>query len=351
MYEIYPTTFVMFVAPPGVATKSTTAGYGLKIINRMNEELGTITSPAYVNIGPTSGSPQSILKAMSETLDGSMTVISGEFGRLVSTMTDDMYDFLTHMFDADETAKKMVHTTISRKKETVINPSLSLLGCTTPAWMAENSGYMTGGGFAARTLFLFEKKKRQRRLFYKGVGPSVERLDELEYELAHDLAMIGRLKGEMEPESEGLAVEMEDWYQDEENNFQAQRGTETFQQRKHVHVLRTSMILSLADDDEMVVKREHFVRAKGLVEYVESKLSEGLSVIGKNPYSALLYKVLDFIEQKQPVDRYKIMAQFWQDLGGENPDRALDTILDVLGSTGEVQRVKTGEKTSYRIKR
>jgi hypothetical protein len=347
-YRIYPTTYVMFVGPPGVITKSTTAGYGLEVIAEMLDGM-PITDPSHVNIGQTSGSHIGIIQQMQKTLDGSLTIIAGEFGNLVSSMPKETYDFLSKMFDSDKTAEKYVHGTRQHGVEAIMKPSLNILGCTTPDWMAENSGYMLGGGFAARTVFIFENQKRQRRLFYKGIGPNLEQLDKMREGLAKDLRRIGQLKGEAKPETEALADEMEDWYQEIEN-FKGERGTETFQQRKHVHVLRTAMLLSLCERDDLIITKEHYDRAMVLIADVESKLGRGLSTIGRNPYSALLFEILEFIRENQPVDRGRIVGRFWRDFV-DNPDRDVGVILETLKATGKIEQVEAGTKITYRIKK
>ena len=320
----------MFVGPPGVVRKSTSAGYGQQIIEEMNRGL-SVTSKAYVNFGPTSGSHVKIIEKMSKVLDGSMTIIAGEFGNIVSTMPEETYAFFTKMFDADSTADRYEHSTRAHSDEIIKLPSLNVFGCTTPDWIAENTGYMIGGGFAARTVFLFENQKRQARLFYKNVGPSVEALDKMKKRLAADLGRIGRLKGEAVPEDDRLANRMEEWYQEYEA-VPVERGVETFKARKHVHTLRTAILLSLCERDDLIITPAHFDHAVELIDKVEKNLARGLSAVGRNPYSALLYKVLDYIIANGPIKKGKVMAYFFKDI----PPDELSKVFEVLKASGEI---------------
>ncbi len=337
-YDIMPHTYIIFVGPPGVVRKSTSAGYAQELIVEMNEGLLAVDS-AYVHLGPTSGSHVAIIDKMSNTTDGSMSIISGEFGNIVSTMPEETYDLFAKLFDTDASALRLEHSTRAHKDEVILKPNLNLLGCTTPDWIMQNTGYMLGGGFAARTVFVFEYKARQRRLFYRNVGPSLAKLNKLKKSLVKDLAHIGNIEGEVEPESEKLADKMEEWYQGYVDT-PAERGAETFQARKHIHTLRTAIVLSLCDRDDLIITETHFDQAIKLIDDVESKLSRGLSSMGRNPYSSAMYTILEYIEKNDPVEEGKVLAYFFNDIPVEEQHK----IFEVLKVSGQVEGVYTPNK-------
>lgn len=347
-FRIYPNIYCIFVAEPGEALKSTTAGLAMEILAAMMDGM-QVTDPAYVTLGQSSGSHIGIVEDLAKSLDSSVSIISGEFGNLASYTPVETYDFLSHMFDSDKIAEKYTHKTRKKGTEAILRPSVNILGCTTPGWLQENSGYVIGGGFAARVIFIFERKRRFRRLLSKGVGPSFKEVEETRKRLAKDLKRIGKIKGEAKPENKELEEEINEWY-GRVDNFKGERGTETFQARKHVHVLRNSMLLSLAERDDLIITREHFHRAKEQIDVVEARLGRGMSFLGKNAYSAMLHEVRDYIEDNQPVERSKIMARFWQEFRN-SPSQDLGMILDVLQATGEVTRITIGTKEQWEIKK
>lgn len=344
-WDVYPTNYVLFVAPPGVAKKSTTSGYTERLIIDYNKSI-SVTDPSYVNLGPTSGSDVAMIKAMSETLDGSMSVIAGEFGNIVKTRTMETYDFFTKMFDNDP---HYIHETVAGGRDAILDPSFNLLGCTTPDWISNNSGYIVGGGFAARTVFVFEYKARQRKLFdvkvveedgklvEREIGPDVKTRDKMRANLLNDLKIIGKLKGEAKPESLALTKRLNEWYE-EYVDAPAIKGTETFQQRKHVHTLRTAMLLSVCERNDLIITENHVDAALELITYVEKRLARGFLSVGRNPFSAGLYNVLDYIEAHGPIRSGLVSAYFFNDI----PPNDMAQIIEVLRKSGQIEEVNTG---------
>ena len=335
-YDILPTTFVIFVGPPGVVRKSTSAGYAQELLDAVNL-LCPKGNPARVYFGPTSGSHQAIIEKMAGEIEGTLSIIAGEFGNIVSTAPEKMYDFLAHMFDSDGAAQRYEHSTRQFKNEVIKFPTLNLLGCTTPDWMLQNSGYMLGGGFAARTVFIFEDKARQKQLFYKDIGPSVKELIGLKAKLVKDLLHIGGLKGEAKPINKKLADRMEKWYQDYSDE-PAERGTETFQSRKHIHTLRTAMVLSICERSDLIITEEHFDKALKLIDEVERNLGHGLAMVGKNPQSKALHLIEKYVRQHEPVLKGEVVSYFMLDLSVDD----IYKVLEVLRISGKVVEVDSG---------
>ena len=208
--------------------------------------------------------------------------------------------------------------------------------------MELNSGYMTGGGFAARTIYVFEYKARQYGLFWKDkaseLGLSQNRLAEMKEDLIHDLQIIGEITGEARPVDDKLGKEMDLWYKDYMPK-PAEKGTETFKARKHIHALRTAYCLSLCESNDLIIRRPHWERSLELIEEVERKLSRGMSNIGKNPDAAAMYDILDYITTHGPVERGKVLRYFFNDI----PKEKIETVLEVLQISGEIEHVTHGD--------
>jgi hypothetical protein len=339
-YEIYPSLYVVFVGPPGVVRKSTTAGYTEELIEKVN--FNVISSdPNYVHLGPTAGSSSKLLEKMAALPEGAITIIASEFGNLVSTTPEGMYDLFTRFFDNPE---EFVYSTRQYGDEYITRPTLNLLGCTTPGWVSENTGYMIEGGFASRVIFVFEQKARRRKMYYDDIELSTKQITQLQDDLVHDLRAISNLTGPFTHETTELRDEMEEWYQRHAES-EIIVNAEGFHSRKHVHVHKVAMLLSLAQSSDLVMRKVHFDTALALVDDIERKLSRGLSIVGRNPYSADLYRIIDFISQEGPIEKRFIFSKFWQDLLPEE----LSKILEVLKITEQIEEV-ADEKGVLRLK-
>ena len=329
--------YLVLVGPPGVATKTTTMGIAEELLNRVNKGLA-VSDPAFINFGPTSGSWVKIIEKMSKNFDGSMCIMSGEIGNLLSYDPMGAYDFYSRIFDNPIIYQ---HSTRGNADETIVLPNLNIIGCTNPDWININSGYILKGGFAARTIFIFEYQPRQVKMHYDDVSQSVEDLNKLKTDLAHDLKIIGQMRGEFTYESKELRDKVEAWYQKYKKENVA-KAVETFSARKHIHLLRTSMLLSAAQSDDRIVRDSHIEGAKILIEDVEKKLTRGLSGIGRNQYSQELYDILDFIKKNEPVEirpKNKLWAAFWQMF----PDKtAFESIMETLKALDEIEEVDMG---------
>ena len=329
-YEIYPSIYVIFVGPPGVVRKSTTAGYTEELIEKVNTNVIS-ADPNYIHLGPTAGSSSKLLEKMAALPEGAITIIASEFGNLVSTTPEGMYDLFTRFFDNPE---EFLYSTRQYGDEYITRPTLNLLGCTTPGWVSENTGYMIDGGFASRVIFVFEQQARRRKMYYDDIELSPKQIAQMEEDLVYDLRLIANLEGPFSHETVELRDEMEAWYQAHAES-EVITNAEGFHSRKHVHVHKVAMLLSLAQSSDLIITKVHFDTALALIDDIERKLSRGLSIVGRNPYSADLYRIIDFIASEGPIEKRFLFSKFWQDLLPEE----LSKILEVLKITEQIEEV------------
>lgn len=332
-YSIYPNLYILFVGPPGVIRKSTTAGYAEDLIADLKaNSLGE----AQVNLTPEAISSSDLIRVLSESPDGSLSILSSEFGTFMATSAEKMYDMLTDLFDGK---RKFDYSTRAHGPELANKPCVNLLGCTTPSWMAEQPTYVTGGGFARRVIFLFENEVRQRHLYYTHLDWN--KLDTIGANLREDLTKIARVKGPIRHDSPSTMHLMEQWYQTNARTQANRDGrVEGYHQTKHVHVHKLCILLSLAESDSLVVTRRHFERALEILGEAEKKMPKALASTGRNPYSSHLEQVEEFLaNQNKAVPRRVLLSRFYHDLSATE----LDGIMSALVAMGKVKFIK-GEK-------
>lgn len=318
-YDIYPHLYVIFVGPPGVIRKSTTSAYAEELLNEME----------HLKIASTATSASKLIETMSETIDGALCIISSEFGSFVSVSKEEMYDLLTDIYDGK---RKYEYATREHGLEITENPCVNLLGATTPTWISEQMPtYVIGGGFASRTIFVYENSVRQRTLYYNLNWAEFERTKE---RLVHDLRHIGDMSGEFKHDSKSTREWVEEWYR-ETADEDAQEKMQGYINRRHVHLHKIAGIFSLAERDDFVVTRTHFEAALSVLSGIEVNLPSIFSPVGKNPFAGDLDGVRKYIRDRGQVDYAKLLARFYHNLGADS----LKEILSSLVSMGDLRRI------------
>jgi hypothetical protein len=116
--------------------------------------------------------------------------------------------------------------------------------------------------------------------------------------LIHDLKEISKLQGEMvlTPEADKA---FDAWY--EKINPYPPAELVSFYERKHDHVLKLAMIISIAESDELVLTVNHLNSAIEAIEMAESEMPEALAYIGASIQSTLADRIFAVIKSYHPT--------------------------------------------------
>ena len=338
-YEIYPNLYCIFVGQPGVVRKSTTAGYAEELLLEVNNILKDET----MNISPTAISASKLIESISKTDDASLTIVSSEFSSFIGTSKEQMYELLTDIFDGK---RKFDYATRAHSLELADQPVVNLLAATTPSWISKQPPeHFLGGGFASRVIFVYETKRRQYKMYYDDVN--YKEIEDLGKLLVADLAHITTLKGHFKHETPELRNEMESWYKAHAEKGASDTRLSGYYERKHVHVHKVAMLLSVAERDDLIVTKAHFEAAKILLSEIEEKMPRALASIGTNPIGHHLYDMLDFIRDREEVTKKTLMARFFRDLNREQISELIDS-LEVLD---HITVTPNGKNPSYKAKK
>lgn len=320
-WEASPNLYIIFVAPPGKARKSTTTGYAEELLDRVQK----------ITKAPTIVTQASLLnRIVTESPDASIYILSSEFASFIKKSGVEMFEFLTDLFDG---RKNIEASTISRGVEFADKPCINLLAATTPKWIAENMPEsVIGGGFASRVIFIFEDKVRRRQLYYEELDQKF--LSTMHDNLAEDLNHIANsCYGDFDISEEGKAF-MESWYRANADNLPTDNyRLFGYYERKPAHIHKVAMLLHLARSDTLVVELEDFQKAIYLLELVERKLPKAFQSVGKNPYAPDMDTILEFVIERSKFDGDVDNKRDWvsrQDLVKEFYAVAQPLILDEL---------------------
>ena len=300
-WTCYPHLYVMFVGPPGTM-KTTTMNFAMDLLTQCPE---IVQSPTITNI-------TALTDSLLKSADSSIYMTVEEFGDIILKGSDEMYEFLTSMYDGK---RHIEQKTMIRGVEFINAPCINMIAATTPKWIAEKMPAVAiGGGFASRVMFIYVPKthKNKRRFIYRkelGVDVDMKEMGLLEKDLVHDLAHIAQsVEGSFEIDNVETMTFMNDWFVNMEDS-----GNEKLQNylvRKHVHALKLSMILKIAKSDERVITLEDFKSALGIVDTTEKELPKVFSGVGKNPYSFDVEDIITFVHANPGVREMDLLAQF-----------------------------------------
>lgn len=273
---VHSNMFVVLVGPSGGPRKSTALNIGRDLVFKTSEY------GIKLHLAPKKASAAALISRMALIKDAphqSITAYASELGTLLGASSVEISDILTDLWDCDPNFDK---DTVSRGAEKITAPWINVVAATTPTWLAENLPKTAAeGGFVSRGLYVYEDRKPRR----VAIPQLTTQQEETGLRLVHDLAEIARLAGEF-TFSDSARKCYEDWYEDP-TNFRPKHGNrmETYYERKHVHVLKAAMLMSLAEDDSLLLEPMDIEAAIDLVERVEVSMSFAFQGVGKNPLS------------------------------------------------------------------
>jgi hypothetical protein len=326
--EILSNLYVILAGPSGKTRKTTAIKIGE----------GFLREIPGIHFSTKAGSVAAMISQLAEIAKTdkdhqSMTVISHELGTFLSNDPVAAVDIMTDLFDGNPGWDKQ---TISRGVEQIPKPWVNLIAGTTPRWMGDNfSDTFVEGGFAARCLFVYEKDKSK-------LIPRQEETPEsviLRKKLINDLKHINALKGEMHFTKAGGEF-YDAWYMDEPARYPVVEDPRTvgYYDRKHVHVQRVAMLLSLAERDDLTVDVPDLKAALTLLKLIEPGMSKAFSAVGKNEYATDMERVLEQIRRAGDtgLPYAKIVSTNYAALGKGGVDQVLEQLaaMDAIKSRG-----------------
>lgn len=280
-FQWVPNFYIIFVAPPGIVSKSTTAAIGMDLLRRVEG----------INFGPEALTWQSLVQDLGESCEAfevpdgtimrqsAVTIMASEMGTLIDPSDRKMIDAFVSLWDGrlGEWGK----STKSSGTDKIINPWINMLACTTPAWISGAfPEYMIGGGFTSRCVFVYAETKRRLVAYPKDNIP--QDFYDMQELLVEDLQAIGEMVGEynLTPEATEWGVK---WYAKHYANRPVHLDNDRFSgyiARKQTHVHKLAIILSASQSAELIITKEILIQAEAIVTSLESEMPKIFSHIG-----------------------------------------------------------------------
>ena len=296
-WECPPHLYIMLIGSAGKVRKTTAANFGSELLDEI----------AFIKKGPTIVTQASLMTKLSESPDSSVYLVSEEFSDLIMKSGEDMFQFLTSIFDGK---KEIDASTISRGVEFAARPCINMIAATTPEWIAAHMPEsIIGGGFASRVIFIQEERVRQRRMYYKDIVAGTD-FDKMKLDLLEDLTHIAEnTAGDFEIDDEALDF-MESWYQENAEGSSKDYRLSGYYQRRPAHIHKVAMLLHIAQSDELVLRKHDFENAIDIVGRIEKNLPKVFEGVGKNPYTFDIGRIRNHIFATEPIAHGELMHAF-----------------------------------------
>lgn len=353
-----PNFFVVLVAKPGVTSKSTSAGIGQRLLREIED----------VRFGPNSITWQRMIQTLIEsridfptgpgefTPHCCVTFFASELGTLLDMKDKQMIDALTDLWDGSLSSNTWTRETNMHGKQTIENPWVNIVACTTPEWIATNIPRQAiGGGFVSRCIFVFGDAKRRLSPYPKqeaeeyGIDLAAERKLLLE-----DLHQIARLAGEftLTPQAYEWGVS---WYESHNQRNRTATGSEDmsgYLSRKQAHMHKIAMVISAAQSNDLRITLANLQSAELILESIEAYMPKVFRDIHASPEMRKADRIVEFLRDEVPghcCTRNTIYNRFRREMSILEFNAFIDSlrtaglVCDVSGSMN-VQMLKLTEE-------
>jgi hypothetical protein len=347
-FQWVPNFYIIIVAPPGVVSKTTTINMGMKLLREVGE----------INFGPDVVTWQALVTEFTKAQEhmhfektdeylpmSCLTFASGEFGNFLNPHDQEMVNLLISLWDGQ--AGKFSKVTKMSGNDSIENPWINLIACTTPDWIAGNfPEYMIGGGFTSRCIFVFADKKRQYVAYPDRAAPPD--YYEKRASLVHDLEIISQLQGEFTLTDSARAWG-EEWYTkhwttDSRKLDSAQFGG--YYARKQTHIHKIAMVLSAAQSNDLTIQDSHLMMAESFITALEHDMPSIYGRIGQNELTKGAHQIVEILKQKNQLERQDLYAMLFRSLSYRDFELALQSCI----SAGHIQQIQSGDKLILRIR-
>jgi len=295
-----PNFYIILVAPPGIATKSTTVRIGHSLLREVEG----------INFGPNSMTWQGLADALAEACEGvdingdgtsvTMSCITcsiNELGTFLQPTEKQLVDLLVDLWDGQEDSWKRRTKGLEGRVE-IINPWINVIACTTPAWLRDNfPESMIGGGLTSRIIFVYGDRKR-RLVPYPADEINEENFANYKERLVSDLKHIASIKGAYII-SEEAKTWGKKWYDDLWNNRPKHMASDRYGgyiSRKQTHIHKLALVLSASEKDERVISLTNLQNANRLITTLETDMQRVFESIGVVDSTRCIVEMLAYVK-------------------------------------------------------
>lgn len=323
-----PNFYIIFVAPPGIVSKSTTAQIGMTLLREV---------PG-IKFGPDVVTWQALSMALASSTElfplpdgtfmpmSALTIVSGELGTFFNPNDREMVDLLVALWDGQQGT--FMKTTKTQGNDAIQNPWVNILGCTTPAWIAGNfPEYLIGGGFTSRCIFVYSDAKRHLNA-YPGLTLPRTFLD-TRRKLIEDLATIAGLCGEYKLTPDAVTFGMK-WYDAHYKSRPPWLDNDRFGgylARKQTHIHKLALIISAAQRNDLLITDTDLDVAIKIIETIEADMPKVFANIGRTQQALAVMDIVQTVKAHKSVSAQALLRHCLRTMGKREFDDAFEAAV------------------------
>ena len=346
-FKWYPSFYIVFVAPPGIVSKSTTADIGMDLLREVPGIKFGPDSVTWQQLVVAFGAAQEAFELNGEWHTMSpLTLIASEFGNLIDFQDSAMVNLFITLWDGRVRFEKQTKTSGSDMVEA---PWINMLACTTPHWISENMSANTiGGGFTSRCIFVYADKKERYVPLLDEVVP--KDIQQVKNALIADLEHVSmNLCGPyiMTPTAR---LWMKQWYEQmwaHEYKVNDEDYVNGYMARKQTHLTKLAMILSASRQDALVIEEDDFLAAAAILSETELGSTKVFSRIGKSEESLQVDKVLNILRGRGDLtfeETYRLIHAHFPD------GNTCDNIIQGISKAGYISIYQNGGQVRVKFR-
>ncbi len=330
-FDIFPNLYIILVGPPG-ARKN----IAINIAVSLTRGVKGVMFASDCTTGPALVEAIKECEAVTEFENGkkvkhsSITIVSKEFINFIH-VDDHMMTWLTDLFDTHEEWK---YRTKGRGTYPIEGVWVNLLGGITPTGFTKVvPDEVIGEGFPSRVVFVVEEGPRKLTAKPKMTAAEIE----LRNALTHDLRIISLIKGEFHLDEEADAWFVQ-WYEHPKPNvFRDDKRFSGYFARKHIHLLKTAMVVSACISSNKIITKLHLEHALDLLNGTEGSMIEAFSSTGRSLLNTDIDDVRKLLKKYRRLSKDQLLGQIWRDVNPMHFEYVFGVLKDMKLISEEIK--------------
>lgn len=339
--KFFPNQYVILVGPPGIGK-----GEAINAAQDIAKAAGTVnylsdwhtpqemideiaTGYAQFNFKPGQISSATI------GVDRSVCILAKELPVLLQS-----YESLHSIFCAWWDQNEFEYKTKNKGKYLISEMCVSILGGCVPDYirsLGKDRLAPITGGFTARTIFVYETKKRQ--LIKSNFGRPIRSISKLKDDLTNDLQHINTLQGELQIDTQAEAYWQTKYLEhNRQNGCFDSDASANFKSRISSHLVKTAIAICVSESDSLTVTEDHLRRATSLIEKVRDDVDIVFRAVGESPIAVGQNRVLEFIRSRGLVSYNEILKFNYRHVTNDQ----LIQIVYILEKAGLIEEYPSG---------